>query len=106
PALQRPNVELVTDSITRIEPAGVRCGETLHEVDAIVFGTGFRVADYVASMRITGREGELNDAWSQSVKNYLGITVPGFPNMFLLMGPNTGLGHNSMIFMIEAQARY
>ncbi len=108
PTLARPNVELVTDGIDRIERSGVRTADgTLHEVDAIIFGTGFRVADYVSSMRIVGRRGQdLNDVWSESVRNYLGISVSGFPNLFLLMGPNTGLGHNSMVFMIEAQARY
>jgi cation diffusion facilitator CzcD-associated flavoprotein CzcO len=80
---------------------------TLHELDALICGTGFRVSDYLAPIRIIGRGGaELNDAWRTSPRNYLGITVNGFPNLFLLMGPNTGLGHNSMIFMIEAQARY
>jgi cation diffusion facilitator CzcD-associated flavoprotein CzcO len=108
PALARDNVDLVTDAIDRIEPHGIRTRDgTLREVDAIIFGTGFRVVDYVASMRILGRRGvDLNDAWRASVRNYLGINVAGFPNLFLLMGPNTGLGHNSMIFMIEAQARY
>ena len=108
PALARPNVELVTDAITGIEPGGVRtAGGALREVDAIVFGTGFRVTEYVSSMAIVGRGGrELSEVWRESVRNYLGIHVSGFPNLFLLMGPNTGLGHNSMIFMIEAQARY
>ena len=108
PALARDNVELVTDGIERIEPTGVRTRDgMLREVDAIIFGTGFRVVDYVSSMRIRGRGGvSLDDAWRASVRNYLGINVAGFPNLFLLMGPNTGLGHNSMIFMIEAQVRY
>ena len=108
PALQRPNVELVTDRITRVEPQGVRTADgRLHEVDTIIYGTGFRVVDYLASIEITGRDGvDLNAVWQQSVRNYLGITVSGFPNMFLLMGPNTGLGHNSMVFMIDAQVRY
>jgi cation diffusion facilitator CzcD-associated flavoprotein CzcO len=108
PALQRDNVELVTDRIAAIEPTGIRSADgTLREVDTLIFGTGFRVVDYVASMRIVGRGGqELNAVWQDSVRNYLGITVSGFPNLFLLMGPNTGLGHNSMTFMIEAQARY
>jgi cation diffusion facilitator CzcD-associated flavoprotein CzcO len=108
PALARPNVELVTDGIAAIEPTGIRTADgRLREVDTIVFGTGFRVVDYVSSMAIRGRDGvDLSTAWQDSVRNYLGITVSGFPNLFLLMGPNTGLGHNSMIFMIEAQARY
>lgn len=108
PALQRPNVDLVTESITRVEPNGIRTADgRLHEVDTIIYGTGFRVVDYLSSIRITGRGGvALDDVWRDSVRNYLGITVSGFPNMFLLMGPNTGLGHNSMVFMIEAQVRY
>lgn len=108
PALQRPNVDLVTERIERVEPRGIRTSDgTLHELDTLIFGTGFRVTDYIASMEIRGRDGiDLNDVWHDEVRNYLGITVSGFPNMFLLMGPNTGLGHNSMVFMIEAQARY
>ncbi|HWO22171.1 MAG TPA: NAD(P)/FAD-dependent oxidoreductase [Kofleriaceae bacterium] len=108
PALARPNVELVTDAIDAVEPAGIRTADgRLREVDTIIFGTGFRVADYLASVEIRGTGGrELNAVWRESVRNYLGINVSGFPNLFLLMGPNTGLGHNSMIFMIEAQAHY
>jgi cation diffusion facilitator CzcD-associated flavoprotein CzcO len=106
--LQRENVELVTDAIAAITPRGVRTVDGRErEVDAIVYGTGFRVSEYLSSSRIVGRGGvELNDTWRTGLRNYLGITVAGFPNLFLLMGPNTGLGHNSMIFMIEAQARY
>ena len=101
-------MELVTDGIDAVEPAGIRTTDgRLREVDTIIFGTGFRVADYVASMAIVGADGrDLNEVWRESVRNYLGINVSGFPNLFLLMGPNTGLGHNSMIFMIEAQVRY
>lgn len=111
PALARPNVELVTGSagaITAIEPRGVRTADgQLREVDTLIFGTGFRVVDYLSALEVTGRGGrELNAVWREGVRNYLGIAVSEFPNLFLLMGPNTGLGHNSMIFMIEAQARY
>jgi cation diffusion facilitator CzcD-associated flavoprotein CzcO len=108
PALARPNVSLVTDGITAIEPTGIRTHDgALHEIDAIIYGTGFQVADYLSAMQIVGTGGrELNAEWRDGVRNYLGINVSGFPNLFLLMGPNTGLGHNSMIFMIEAQARY
>jgi cation diffusion facilitator CzcD-associated flavoprotein CzcO len=108
PAVQRDNVDVITDRIAEITPRGVRTSDGVErEVDAIICGTGFRVSEYLSSIRIVGREGaELNDVWRASLRNYLGITVSGFPNMFLLMGPNTGLGHNSMIFMIEAQARY
>ena len=108
PALQRPNVELITDAIDHIEPAGVRTRDgVLHELDTLVLATGFRVNDYLAKIAITGPDGrDLNELWQREPGTYLGITVAGFPNLFLLMGPNTGLGHNSMIFMIEAQARY
>jgi cation diffusion facilitator CzcD-associated flavoprotein CzcO len=108
PALCRDNVELVTDAIAAIEPSGIRTADgALHEVDAIIYATGFKVVDYLSSMQIVGTGGrELNAEWRSQVRNYLGINVSGFPNLFLLMGPNTGLGHNSMIFMIEAQVRY
>jgi cation diffusion facilitator CzcD-associated flavoprotein CzcO len=106
--LQRPNVELVTDGIERITKGGIvtRDGRE-HRVDAIIYGTGFTASDYLAPLHIAGRSGaELNDVLQSKPETYLGITVHDFPNLFLMMGPNTGLGHNSMIFMIEAQARY
>lgn len=108
PALTRPNVELVTAPIEQIEPGGVRTRDgVVREVDAILYGTGFRGTDYLSAIRIVGLAGrELNASWQGSPETYLGITVAGFPNLYLLMGPGTGLGHNSMIFMIEAQARY
>lgn len=108
PAIQRPNVEVVSDRIAEVTARGVRTVDGIErEVDALILGTGFRVSEYLSAIRIVGRGGiELNAAWRESLRNYLGITVSGFPNLFLLMGPNTGLGHNSMIFMIEAQARY
>ena len=108
PALQRPNVEVITAAIARIEPAGVRTTDgTLHPADTIVLGTGFRVSEYLSAIEIFGVGGrDLDDVWRDGPAAYLGITVAGFPNLFLLMGPNTGLGHNSMIFMIEAQVRY
>jgi cation diffusion facilitator CzcD-associated flavoprotein CzcO len=108
PAMARANVELVTDPIDRVEPTGVRTRDgVLRDVDAIIFGTGFRATDYLSALRIVGNGGvELNEHWRGSPETYLGITVSGFPNLYLLMGPGTGLGHNSMIFMIEAQVRY
>ncbi len=107
-AIQQPNVELVTDAIASIEPRGVRTQDgTVRDADVLVLGTGFRATEYLSKIAIEGRGGlELNAEWRKSLRNYLGITISGFPNLFLLMGPNTGLGHNSMIFMIEAQARY
>ena len=105
PALSRPNVELVTDAIERVTPAGVRvAGGREIEVDAIVLGTGFAASEFLAPMEIRGRGGRsLNEAWANGAEAWLGITVPGFPNFFMLYGPNTNLGHNSIVFMLESQ---
>src|SRR5439155_18455051 len=76
-------------------------------VDAIVFGTGFHVTDMPASQHLFGRGGErLYDLWRHSPRAYLGSAAPGFPNLFLLLGQNTGLGHGSMVYMIESQIQY
>lgn len=108
PSLLRPNVSLIRDDLVEIRPEGLAtCDGRLHAVDAIIYGTGFRATDFVTPMRIYGRDGrELSEVWRAQVETNLGITVPGFPNFFLLVGPNTGLGHNSIIFMIEAQVHY
>ncbi|GAA2255161.1 NAD(P)/FAD-dependent oxidoreductase [Actinomadura luteofluorescens] len=108
PALTRPNVELTTEGIAEVRPRSIvtRDGRE-HEVDAIVFGTGFHVTDAFDGARIVGRNGlKIQDAWRDGVEAHLGVAVKGFPNLFLLLGPNSGLGHNSMIFIIEAQVRY
>jgi cation diffusion facilitator CzcD-associated flavoprotein CzcO len=77
------------------------------EVDAIIFGTGFHVTDAPYAQQIRGRGGQLiSDLWQGSPRAYLGTSVPGFPNLFLLLGPNTGLGHSSMVYMIEAQVEH
>jgi cation diffusion facilitator CzcD-associated flavoprotein CzcO len=109
--LQRHNVEVVTDPIAEVRPGGiVTCGEgrvTERALDAIVLATGFEAAEQMAPFEVRGRGGrELNDAWRDGAEAYLGTTVSGFPNLFLLVGPNTGLGHGSMIFMIESQIAY
>jgi len=108
PALQRDDVSLVTTGIRQISPQGVvtEDGEE-HAADTIVLATGFAATEYLATLDIRGPgDRALGMPGEPLPSTYLGITVPGFPNLFLLMGPNTGLGHNSMIFMIEAQARY
>ncbi|HEY8518405.1 MAG TPA: NAD(P)/FAD-dependent oxidoreductase [Candidatus Binatia bacterium] len=106
--LQRDNVKLVTDAIRRVTPKGIETADgVMHEVDAIIFGTGFTATDYLAPLDIQGLDGKLlNDVIRERPETYLGITIHGFPNLYLMMGPNTGLGHNSMVFMIEAQARW
>jgi cation diffusion facilitator CzcD-associated flavoprotein CzcO len=112
PALQRPNVELVTDDIREIVPSGVVTadgsgGEVTREFDVIVYATGFRVPDSAIDLNVTGRGGvKLADAWSAGMEALRGIAVPGFPNLFLLLGPNTALGHTSVVFMIETQIQH
>jgi cation diffusion facilitator CzcD-associated flavoprotein CzcO len=108
PALGRDNVELVTDPIAKVtEHAVVTESGEEHEVDAIIFGTGFNVTDMPVARYVRGRDGRtLNENWEGSPRAHLGSTVPGFPNLFMLLGPNTGLGHSSMIYMIESQVAY
>ncbi|HXL98518.1 MAG TPA: NAD(P)/FAD-dependent oxidoreductase [Rhizomicrobium sp.] len=107
-ALTRPNVELVTDAIREVTPQGIVTEDgKLREFDALVYATGFRATEVLAEMRVTGRGGrQLADDWKDGAQAYYGIAVSGYPNFFMLLGPNTGLGHNSIIFMIEAQTRY
>ena len=101
----RHNVSLHTGGLQRVTPTGIelaRGGQVA--LDAIVWATGFEVAEMLGALDITGRGGaQLRERWSDRATAYMGTAVPDFPNMFLLVGPNTGLGHNSMIFMMETQ---
>jgi cation diffusion facilitator CzcD-associated flavoprotein CzcO len=108
PALQRANVELVTEAIERVTPQGlVTADGTLREVDCIVWGTGFKTNDFMFPMRVVGSNGgELSDAWAHGAHAHLGMTVPGFPNMFVMYGPNTNTSGGSIIVYLEAQASY
>ncbi|MFE3290752.1 flavin-containing monooxygenase [Rhodococcus sp. NPDC059234] len=109
PALARPNVEVVTDRIERVTEGGVVTADgTERDVDAIIYGTGFHVTDGFDGMNIVGVNGrELVPYWNEhGIETHLGITIEGFPNAFFLLGPNTALGHNSVVFMIEQQIRY
>lgn len=107
-ALVQPNVELVTEDVKTITETGVRTGDGAeHACDVLVFGTGFETTDFLAPLVIRGEGGlSLDDAWKDGAEAYYGLTVAGFPNLFLLYGPNTNLGHNSIILMIEAQVGY
>ncbi len=109
-AITRPNAELVTDDIARITADGVETVDGRHRpADVIVLATGFKVSLMAARLNITGRDGRnLADEWADDdPRAYLGITMPGFPNLFVMQGPNTGLGHGgSAIFQAECQARY
>jgi cation diffusion facilitator CzcD-associated flavoprotein CzcO len=108
PTLTRPNVELVTCGIAEVQEHSIVTDDGLERpADVLVFGTGFRATEPLIGIRIVGRGGvEIHDAWRERMSAYLGVTVSGFPNLFLLLGPNTGLGHNSVLLMIEAQVRY
>ncbi|MGW6201603.1 flavin-containing monooxygenase [Kribbella sp. NPDC055110] len=108
PALARPNVEVVTDGIAEVTPTGIVTTEGVkHEVDTIVYGTGFRVTDLPVMDMVHGRDGvSLREAWADGMEAHLGTAIAGFPNFFMLIGPNTGLGHSSMVFMIESQIAY
>jgi cation diffusion facilitator CzcD-associated flavoprotein CzcO len=108
PALCKPHVEVVTDGIDRITPKGIVTRDgALREVDAIVLATGFYAAEQCAPFQVVGRKGvELEDVWRDGAEAYLGTSVAGFPNLFMIVGPNTALGHSSMIYMIESQIAY
>ncbi len=103
-ALQRPDVSLVTAGIEAITPEGVRTADGVtHPLDVLVYATGFDAAEAGPPFEVTGLAGQsLADAWADAPQAYKGCTVAGFPNLFMLVGPNTGLGHSSMIFMIAS----
>jgi cation diffusion facilitator CzcD-associated flavoprotein CzcO/pimeloyl-ACP methyl ester carboxylesterase len=105
PALARPNVDLVTERIDRATETGIVTADGKeHALDAIVYGTGFRVTDLLSPLGVIGRGGvNLNDVWKARMQAYLGTAISGFPNFYMLLGPNTALGHSSMIYMIESQ---
>jgi 4-hydroxyacetophenone monooxygenase len=109
-ALTRPNVHLVTELIASADATGVATSDGVHhDVDVIVLATGFHASDPLGAMDIRGRDGRhLGDQWAgNDPRAYLGITVPNFPNMFVLYGPNTNLGHGgSIIFQAECQVHY
>jgi cation diffusion facilitator CzcD-associated flavoprotein CzcO len=108
PTLARPDVDLVTAPIERITAEGVITADgTVRPADVIIYGTGFRSHDFLAPMAVTGAGGRrLDDAWRDGARAYLGISVAGFPNFFMLYGPHTNLGGNSIIYMLEAQIGY
>jgi cation diffusion facilitator CzcD-associated flavoprotein CzcO len=85
----------------------ITAGGTAHAADVIIYGTGYTAVEFLTPMRVTGRQGgRLQDAWRDGARAYLGITVSGFPNFFMLYGPNTNLGGNSIIYMLEGQIGY
>jgi len=108
PAVTKPNVEVVTDRIEEVrEHSVVTADGTEHEVDTIILGTGFLATDMPIAKRIHGADGRsLDEVWGGSLEAYLGTTIAGFPNLLWLFGPNTGLGHTSILVMLEAQIGY
>ena len=108
PALTQPNVEVVSSPARRCAPRSLvtEDGREL-DVDVVVCATGYAAADYLGQIEVIGEGGaSLHERWRDGAYAYLGMTVPGFPNFFMLYGPNTNVGSNSVIFMLEAQAHY
>ncbi len=108
PALGRPNVELVTEPIAAVTETGLRTPDGRdREFDCIIWSTGFRASEFMAPMRVQGADGlELHEVWEHGPHAHLGLTVPGFPSMFLMYGPNTNTSGGSIIVYLEAQASY
>ncbi|GLK91131.1 flavin-containing monooxygenase [Pseudomonas turukhanskensis] len=108
PALTRSNVSLETTAVDHFVPEGiVDKNGALHEFDVVIFGTGFESQAFQGDLEVIGRKGRtLHERWQSGAEAYLGMTVPGFPNMFMIYGPNTNLNHNSIITMLEIQQRY
>ena len=107
--LKQPNVELITETITKITPAGlVTADGVAHEVDVVIYGTGFHASRFLWPMAITGRGGaDLHETWAGDARAYLGMTAPSFPNLFMIYGPNTNIVVNgSIIFFSECSVRY
>jgi cation diffusion facilitator CzcD-associated flavoprotein CzcO len=108
PALRQKNVEVVTASVSEVTPTGVidADGRT-YDADVIIYGTGFTATDFLAPMQVTGREGTvLSEEWADGAHAYLGVSMPKFPNLFFMYGPNTNVGSGSVIFMHEQQAKH
>lgn len=108
PALQRPHARLVPQAVSRFTADGVQCADgSEHALDVIVLATGFQAADGLTPFPIHGRDGlSLAERWQHGAQAHLGCTVAGFPNLFLIAGPNTGTGHMSFVYMIESQVRH
>lgn len=108
PALSRPHVDVVTEAVTEVVEQGLRTADgRLHEADVLIWGTGFAATEFLVPISVRGVDGrDLHEHWADGARAHLGITVPGFPQLFLVYGPNTNLGGSSIINMMEAQAGY
>jgi cation diffusion facilitator CzcD-associated flavoprotein CzcO len=108
PAIVRENVSLVTSAVSRFEPEGIATADgELHPVDVVIYGTGFETQSFQGPVEVIGRDGQdLREVWKDGAYAYLGMCVSGFPNFFVMYGPNTNLGHNSILSMLESQFGY
>ena len=107
PAISRSNVRLETNAIRSFTPTGILFANGLsHDIDAVIFATGFRTNPFLDGIQISAYDQLLSEHWRNGAHAYLGIMTYGFPNLFMLYGPNTNLGHNSLLIMSEAQAKY
>lgn len=108
PTIARADVDLVNSGVVAVTPTGLQCADgTKVDVDVIVWCTGFRPTDYLSHMRITGRDGiDLQEHWRSGPEAWLGLATPGFPNMFMVYGPNTGSLTNTLVYMFERQAAW
>ncbi len=108
PAIQSPNAEFITEPIQEITPAGIRTADgKLHDVDIVVLATGFHAHNYMRPMKLVGRDGtDIEDVWAKGPKAYRTTAIPGFPNLFTILGPNSSTGSISLQFSSELTARY
>ncbi|HXY93105.1 MAG TPA: hypothetical protein VEP49_11555, partial [Acidimicrobiia bacterium] len=106
-ALQQPNVELISEGLTRLDATGIVAASAHYPVDVIVYATGFHATKFLWPIEVIGRHGKrLSEVWGDEPRAYLGITVPEFPNLFCLYGPNTNPVVGSVVFMLECQVDY
>ncbi len=108
PALTQSHVTVVNGGVQAVDETGITGGDGVHrEVDVIIYGTGFRATEFLSPLQITGLNGRrLSDAWQKGAEALLGISVTGFPNLYVMYGPNTNLGHSSIVYMLESQMAY
>lgn len=106
--LTRPHVEVISSPVASLTATGLVDGQGVERpADAVIFATGFRATEFLTPMRVRGLDGaELSERWRHGAEAYLGMNVTGFPNFFLLYGPNTNLGHSSIVYMLESQISY
>lgn len=108
PTLAREDVDLLGEAVTEMTPTGIVCGDgTTVDADVVIWCTGFKATEYLSPIDIRGRDGRhIREAWADGPEAYLGLTTPGFPNLFMSYGPNTGSLTNTIVYLVERQADY